>query len=61
MKDIGKYSIILGFIIIILGLLIIPTISKLVFGNYVCNHTNMNLVGLAIVFIGMYIVIKEKK
>ena len=59
MKKYGKLALIPGFIIIILGFLIIPRIAGIYSGINVCGHSNMNIVGFAIVFIGIYIVIKE--
>jgi hypothetical protein len=54
-------SLIFGFIIIILGVMIIPFISTYIFGSYVCGHSNMYLAGLVIIIIGIYIVMKENK
>ena len=56
-----KGSLILGIIIIILGFLILPPIAEYIFGEYVCGHYNMYLVSFAIILIGFYVVIKEKK
>jgi len=56
-----KRSLIFGIIIIILGFLILPPIAEYIFGEYVCGHYNMYLVSFAIILIGFYIVIKEKK
>jgi hypothetical protein len=56
-----KRSLIFGIIIIILGFLILPPIAEYIFGEYVCGHYNMYLVSFAIILIGFYFVIKEKK
>jgi len=56
-----KKLLLLGFLIIILGFLILPFISTFIFGLYVCGHYNMYLVGLVIILIGFYIVLKEIK
>jgi hypothetical protein len=61
MKSDGKGPLIVGLIIIILGVLIIPNIATLIFGSSVCAHSNMYLVGLAIILIGIYLVLKEIK
>ena len=61
MKKDGKLALIPGFIIVILGFLIIPSIAGIYSGSNVCGHSNMNIVGFAIIFIGIYTVIKENK
>ena len=61
MKSDGKGSLIIGLIIILLGVLIIPAIATLIFGSNVCAHYNMYLVGIAIILIGIYLVLKEIK
>ena len=60
MKMNNKLALLPGVIIIVLGILIIPVISSVFFGDYVCGHSNMNIVGFAIIFIGIYVFIKEK-
>ena len=61
MKKYGKLALIPGFIIIILGFLSIPAIAEFISEGYVSSYSHMGVVGLAIVFIGMYIVIKENQ
>jgi hypothetical protein len=56
-----KGSIIFGIIIIILGILIIPTVSTLIFKSNICGHPNMYLVGFAVILLGIFIVLKEIK
>ena len=57
----NKRELFFGIIIIILGFLILPPIADIIFGGYVCGHNNMYLVSFAIILIGIYILIKEKK
>lgn len=52
-------SLIIGFILIILGIMIIPFVSTYIFGEYVCGHYNMYLAGIAIILIGIYIVTRD--
>ena len=61
MKKDGRLALIPGFIIIILGFLIIPNIAGIYSGSNVCGHANMNIVGFSIIFIGICIVVKENK
>jgi len=56
-----KKSLIFGIIIIILGIFILPPIAEIIFGEYVCGHYNMYLVSFAIILIGIYLLINEKK
>ncbi len=55
-----KDSLVFGIIITILGILIIPPIAEIIFGEYVCGHYNMYLVSIAIILIGIYISYKAK-
>jgi hypothetical protein len=54
-------SLIFGSIILILGVLILPPIAEIIFGEYVCGHYNMYLVSFAIILIGIYISFKARK
>jgi hypothetical protein len=54
-------SLIFGVIILILGVLILPPIAEIIFGEYVCGHYNMYLVSFAIILIGIYISCKAKR
>lgn len=54
-------SLIFGVIILILGVLILPPIAEIIFGEYVCGHYNMYLVSFAIILIGIYISWKAKR
>jgi hypothetical protein len=56
----GKKSLIFGIIIIILGVLILPPIAEIIFGEYVCGHYNMYIVSIAICLIGIYIMLNDK-
>lgn len=38
-----------------------PVIAEFIFGGYVSIYSQMGIVGLAIVFIGIYVVIKENQ
>jgi hypothetical protein len=57
----NKVPLILGILIIILGFFILPPIAEFIFGGYVCGHNNMYLVSFAIILIGIYLLIKDKK
>jgi len=59
MKIIKKLALIPGYIIILLGFLILPKIRELITGEYLYSHPSMNIVGLAIIFIGIYFIVKE--
>ena len=61
MKKYGKLALIPGYIIIILGFLNMPVIAEFISGGNVSIYSQMGVVGLAIVFIGRYIVIKENQ
>ncbi len=61
MKKYGKLALIPGFIIIILGFIIMPVIAEFISGGDVSIYSQMGVVGLAIVFIGIYVVIKENQ
>lgn len=61
MKKYGKLALIPGFIIIILGFLSMPVIAEFISGGNVSIYSQMGVVGLAIVFIGIYVVIKENQ
>lgn len=54
-----RIYLLIGFLIIILGFFIFPSIASLVFGSYVCGHYNMYLVSIAIILLGLYIIVKE--
>ena len=41
-----KNSYIFGTALLILGVLIIPPVAEIIFGEYVCGHYNMYLVDL---------------
>ena len=60
-KSMDKNSLLFGIIIIILGILILPLIAEIIFGDYVCGHYNMYFVSIAIILIGIYISCKAKK
>jgi hypothetical protein len=61
MKKYRKLAVMPGFIVIILGFIIMPVIAEFISGNNVSLYSQLGIVGLAIVFIGIYIVIKENK
>jgi hypothetical protein len=61
MKKYGKLALIPGFIVIILGFIIMPVIAEFISGSTVSLYSQMGIVGLVIVFIGIYIVIKENQ
>ena len=61
MKKYGKLALIPGFIICILGFLSMPVIAEFISGGYVSTYSQLGVVGLAIVFIGIYIVIRENQ
>ncbi len=64
MRNNGKELYILGFVLIIIGILIIPDVAVLIFGlGDTCYHKNIYLAGLAIILIGIgfvYFVWKKK-